>query len=594
MYAQRLRLPCVPVTIQIHGDVLGKGRPMKRFLRPVLLLALLVTLVGGAILAFRGAPTMAHPDPLPVADGEHEIVWLYAATSASNWERFVGAAEWLKVRLVDLEIHTEKAFPPQTTAVPEVVLNWPARQQRLLFRWYKLTSDWKTADWVAALARRPRPPLAIIGGNSSDTARDLAFRMREVCTALPLASRPLLLLTNATADRVPTEASEGGPEATSNEAENLYGVALSQVYEGRTFRFCFTNRQMAAAVTQFIGNQPDLKPDTDPFHMVKWDDDSYSRDLIDGFGRALRHLVAPDLARDWAFVTSVAVGSFPPTFAEGAFPLDRLGKDRPPPFRLALWPPTQLIDSSVGGFLKPNRYEMKVAEDLLDQVAQYKQNRPLLIVTGQSAPSRRFLHALALTAPVLARHFVVATGDGISFTNVYRDRQVAWPIQDLPFKLVFFCHHNPIDADAGFQRFSDAHASAAILGSAATTGTEDVLLYADIIEALVHAFRREDSPCADAGALAERMRALQLKAGRIGYAAEGRPLFGPDGNRQNGGEYIVCVRPRFRGERVLPEALIEVWAWEPDAVGAIWQRKEELAVPYYDGLREGGAHDGKD
>jgi hypothetical protein len=563
---------------------------MKRLLRPLLLLALSGALVGGAVLAFRGGPTLLRPTPLPVATDAHEIVWLYAATNASNWERFVAAVERLQRRFPVMELHTEGAFPPQTTVVPEVVLGFPPERRRLVFRWYKLTSDWKTRDWVEALARRQPPPLAVIGGNSSDTARDLAFRMREACAVLPPASRPLLLLTTATADRVPPE--EGTAEPAPDDHEEPYGVPLSRVYEGRTFRFCFTNRQMASAVTQLVGSQADLRPDTDPFHMVKWDDDSYSRDLIDGFGIALRRLVAPDDARDWTFATGLARGGFPPTFAGGALPLDRLGKEKAPPFRLADWPPTLLIDSSVGDFLKPNRYEMKVAGDLLDLVGQRKQNRPLLVVTGQSAPSRRFLHALALTAPEQARRFVVATGDGVSFNTVYRDRQVAWPIQDLPFKLVFFCHHNPIDPDAGFRPLAESRGAQEPLGSASTTGTEDVLLYADIVEAVARAFvRREsrDTPCADAGELAEAMTGLRLTEGQIRYGSSGRSLFGQHGNRLGGtGEHVVCVRPRFKGERVLPESVIEVWAWTPGAGGAAWQLKHRLTVPYYDGLREGG------
>jgi hypothetical protein len=590
---------------------------MKRLLRPVLLLALSGALVGGAVLAFRGGPSLSRPVPLPVAAGTHEIVWLYAATNASNWERFVAATERLEERFADLAVHTTGAFPPQTTAVPEVVLSWPAEQHRLVFRWYKLTSDWKTRDWIAALANRQPPPLAVIGGSTSDAARDLAFRMRAACAALPPASRPLLLLTTATADRVPLE--EGVADLGPDDPDEPYGIALNRVYPGRTFRFCFTNRQMAGAVTQFLGSQPDLRPDTDPFHMVKWDDDSYSRDLIDGFGRALRHLVAPDAARDWSFATGLAAGGFPPTFAGGAFPLDRLGKDRPPPFRLAILPPTQLIDSSVGDFLKPNRYEMKVAADLLDQVGQRRQNRPLLVVTGQSAPTRRFLHALALMAPEQTRRFVVATGDGVSFNSVYRDRQVAWPIQDLPCKLVFFCHHNPVDAGAGFRPESDARGAPAKLGSAAATGTEDVLLYTGIVEALVQAFHDGGVPCANAGALAERMAVLRLEAGRISSSPQGRLLFSDSGNRLGSvGEHVVCVRPRFMGvrilsdgtrapldpdaeltpdtviERVLPEATIEVWAWGPGAGGAAWQRKDRLTVPYYEGPREGGTPDGRD
>src|SRR5262249_24987557 len=157
-----------------------------------------------------------------------------------NWERFVAAAEWLQGRLLGLEVHTERAFPPQTTAVPEVALSWPAKGQRLLFRWYKLTSDWKTSDWVAALASRQRPPLAVIGGNSRDTARALAFGWGGRCAGLPRASQLLLLLTNATADRVPPE--EGTTEPTSSDPAEPYGVALSKIYERRTFRFCFTNR----------------------------------------------------------------------------------------------------------------------------------------------------------------------------------------------------------------------------------------------------------------------------------------------------------------------------------------------------------------
>ena len=37
-------------------------------------------------------------------------------------------------------------------------------------------------------------------------------------------------------------------------------------------------------------------------------------------------------------------------------------------------------------------------------------------------------------------------------------------------------------------------------------------------------------------------------------------MFGDDGNRTVGaGEHLVCLRPRFRGDRILPEATIEVW-----------------------------------
>ena len=62
--------------------------------------------------------------------------------------------------------------------------------------------------------------------------------------------RPLLLLTTATADRVRLTDSGTGSE----------GIRLVDLYRGRTFRFCFSNSQMAAAVTHFIWNRPELPP----------------------------------------------------------------------------------------------------------------------------------------------------------------------------------------------------------------------------------------------------------------------------------------------------------------------------------------------
>ena len=104
----------------------------------------------------------------------------------------------------------------------------------------------------------------------------------------------MLLLTTATADRV-APSSEGesfaAPERTqdarSDAKEQPIGVKLTQLYPGRTFRFCFTNQQMATAVSDFIWSRDDLRPTRDPVYMAMWNDDSYSRDLIEGFWGAL-------------------------------------------------------------------------------------------------------------------------------------------------------------------------------------------------------------------------------------------------------------------------------------------------------------------
>ena len=99
------------------------------------------------------------------------------------------------------------------------------------------------------------------------------------------------------------------------------------------------------------------------------------------------------------------------------------------------------MDPASAPSLTPKRFEGE--QDLTGAAPAA---RPLLVVTGQSTPSRRFLAELVRTSPAQARRLVVATGDAVSFNTIYRDRRVTWPIQDLPFPFVFFCHYDPIDA----------------------------------------------------------------------------------------------------------------------------------------------------
>jgi hypothetical protein len=602
---------------------------MKWLFRPSLLIALSAALVVGAAVVFWQSQrsTRTTPTPLAVAEGDYEIVWLYAATNASAWERFVAAlrrgADHLREEFPGLKAEVgPAAFPPQTTAVPEVALELPGGKRRLVFRWYKLTSDWNTHDWIDVLVRRNPPPLAIIGGSSSDVARELTRQVSELTDHMPAAQRPLLLLTTATADRVSQRTTEE-IEAISpphlpgdtEETDVAPGVLLNRIYPGRTFRFCFTNRQMAAAVTHFIWSQEDLRPDADPAYMVQWEDDSYSRDLIDGFWRALRYKVAQSIAREWSWLTAnVVCGGFPPHLGGGSFPLHLVGP-QVSRFHMSILPNPQIIDSSVGSFAMPNRYEAKVARDLCDLLMPSTprgspQQRPLLIVTGQSLPSRRFLRALARSAPGLGPRLVVATGDAIPFNTIYRDRQVAWPIQDLPFPLVFFCHHNPVDPAAGFRPQDSTLAGAGGADTStrapgtAATGTEDILLYAEILESLVQATLRDGQPCTGAAQLGERLAAVRLAGTRITYDPAGAPLFKPDGQRYSGtGEHVVCLRPWFQNGRVLPQATIEVWAWRPLERGSLpaqvaggrehlWQRCSEPLLVSYDefALEGGGGH----
>src|SRR5581483_2485383 len=126
------------------------------------------------------------------------------------------------------------------------------------------------------LARRDPPPLAILGGNSTERATEQANRLREATASLEEARRPLLLLTFATADRV-------GPEKTpflQGPPPHEDGLPLVDIYPGRTFRFCFTNLQMSSAVTSFIWTQNELRPDAFPVYTAEWEDDAYSKDLV--------------------------------------------------------------------------------------------------------------------------------------------------------------------------------------------------------------------------------------------------------------------------------------------------------------------------
>jgi hypothetical protein len=556
---------------------------MRQMFRPTILIALCAAaVVGAAAVVFQANPPANRPTPLRVADGDQEVAWLYPATGAANWERFVTAirraGDHLRADHPGLTVDEgPTVFPQQTTATPEVALSWPAEGRRLVFRWYKLTSNWNTNDWVGALLRRQPPPLAVIGGNTSDAARDLAVCMRSAAAGLPEASRPLLLLTTATADRV----AEDTGESYIADPANVPQVELNKLYGGQTFRFCFTNEQMAGAVTQFIWQRDNLRPDSDPVHVVRWHDDTYSRDLMGGFLDALQRLATSEAVADWVWATGCVANGSLSGLTAGGFPVRRAGMEGSG-FRMALLPTPQLIDSSVGTFLTPNRFEAQAARDLLDLAMAHPQRRPLLVVTGQAVPSRRFLRALERLAPDYTRNFVVATGDALSFNTVYRDRQVAWPIQDLPFPLVFFCHCDPIDPEAGFRFSRDDGSDEA---GTANTGTEDVLLNGYIVESLAQSFRRDGSFSADVAEMAGRLMQIQLHDGRPGFDPSGRLLFRAGGYRRTGtGEHVVCLLPRIEGGRVLPRSTLEVWFRHSDhSTGPVWGRQgPPLDVSYGD------------
>jgi hypothetical protein len=529
---------------------------MKWLLRPSSLFVLIgVLVVAAAAWVYYSTRLPSRPVPLPVADEDREIAWLNAATAASNWQRFIQA-----VTAVSKAEPGPETFPRHTTEVPEIAIPLPGQKGKLRIRWYKLTSEWPTSYWADALMKRSPPPLAIIGGNTTDSAAEQAREVRKAASRLDESQRPLLLLTTATADRIPSETSPADPD----------GVPLIGVYPGRTFRFCFSNHQMGETVTRFIWGQDELRPDAFPIYTAEWKDDPYSADLIRGFLSAIEPIqvqgVAAGAAGDWGLGAGFA--------GAGGFPLGALTvQNHQPPD--ALFPQPTYIPWSVGSFDRPNHYEATAALQILDDSNRHpRQRRALLVLSGQSGPSRRLVRAMCRLSPIRTRRFVLASGDTISFSTIVRDRNVTWPIQDLPCSLVVFCHDNPVGDISGEQPRGD------------TSGTEDLLLYQDIVEALMQASTYPRKLCARADDLREGLRQLRVEGGRVTLSGEGTHLFDAQGNRRSGtGEHVVWLRPSFVGERALPEARIVVYSWQP--ARAAWeQRGEPLRVLYTGGRPE--------
>lgn len=515
----------------------------------------LVVLVGGFVLYRSGWWRVAEgAKPLPVPSGDQEVAFLHIPTSGDTWENFVWGMKRAEMSAQGapggLRVDDSHAFPDRTTAVPEVVISRDGCAGKLRVRWYKVTNYAPTDAWVKALAARDPAPVALVGGWSSDRARELAEAM--TATNWP-GQKPLLLLATATADSVYPDEDNYAPDYTP--------PTLIGLYE-RSFRFCFTNRQMAASVTDFVMTDPALRPGPAvlpgmravagaaggtrtmvpwlaelkfpppgiaalpavaaeppgiPAFAVAWKDDPYALDLSEQFREAISE--------------------------QGALP------GRP---RLAV--ESTLIPFSVGRFARPNPYEAHVVDHILANLPR-RGERTVLVVPTVTAPARRILGGLAQGNPAAARRLVAVTGDGIPVNALFRDGEFAWPVRALPIPLVLFTHTDPFDWDEpgdptppkGYEL------TPPLKPGDVKNSTEDIQLFAAITRVLVRgafpdgANRVTDGP----DALAQRFRALEPA------------FFDPSGNRLTGsGEHVVVLRPTPRAEGgsvTYPDATIEVW-----------------------------------
>src|SRR3954452_15153206 len=120
---------------------------MRRLLTPliVVLLGVCVALATREMLRTRPAT------PSAVPAGDYEIAWIHTTTNPQTWERLVAGCRQMTREFPRVQLDEARAFLDQTAAVPEVVFTVPGRADRLHIRWYKLSSEVNTADWVRAL-----------------------------------------------------------------------------------------------------------------------------------------------------------------------------------------------------------------------------------------------------------------------------------------------------------------------------------------------------------------------------------------------------------------------------------------------------------
>lgn len=473
---------------------------MQRFITIIISLLGLTLLAAGLYLTVLGpTATMIPVSVAKISTGDQEIAWLHPATTIATWERFVAGLK----EVPGLEIDESAAFLEDSMKLPVVGLKQPGQAGTLWIRWYKLTGLRTIEVWVKDLCSRNPPPLAIVGGGNSERARDIAMQLTRYGKNHPSARLPVLLITTATADTV--------------QHPDLGIVDLMQIYPQRTFRYCFTNRQMAESICDFVRGQISGDPNlqiSSRISLISWQDDPFSEDLIDQFEEI------------WRMPTPAS--------------------PNPP-----VW--SHRIAHSVGGLNAPNKPETEAVRLLIQEANSESlavRGRELLVMPGGPAPARRMLRSLYRTDPNERFFWVVTVGDAIDWNTIYRDRRLTWSIEDVPFPLIVFMHRNPVEKQLRSGRGFVPDSSAS--DTASSTGTDDLLLYRDIGRSLARGCFEDQAMMLGS----ERL----LKSLREQEDDQQQRLFDEVGNRTGrGGEFITLLRPRHEGLQILPRSTIEVY-----------------------------------
>ncbi|MBI3408831.1 MAG: hypothetical protein HY040_10780 [Planctomycetes bacterium] len=552
--------------------------------RGVLAILFLAALAGAGYFLLRGWAGPAFADVKEVPAGAQEIAWLAPATSSDAWERLVAAAKLVREQWRSaqpkgepLEVNLDQAFLDLTADVPEIVFSFPKNKKaRLLVRWYKLSGELDTRYWVGKLAARKTPPLAIIGGDISDRAIAQAGVLNEFRGKWQGAD-PLFLITTATAERYNDGSSHSG------DIDHSSWPKVMEIYQDRTFRYAFTNTRMVESVLEFVRQNPQVCADKNSEPQV--------------FAGALAQAgLAPGSALATLGILNAA-GHVEAFFLYTlAWLDDGYSKDLAETFRTvfvahakeASDQPVMKIDNgyirfSSGGYNEPNPQEEIAVGLYLATNDKFRDQHTLLVLPTAAQRARRFLRTLCRRAPSEVRNTVVLTGDAISFNNVYRDRDIAWNIQDVPVPLVFFSHRNPTDPSAGFGKQETGSRLPT------TTGTQDLLLNVDILQSLLQACFTDDGRLLQsADAVLPRLANTRWREGRVAPTLTAAmesdlPLFGDDGNRHAGtGEHVLWLKPTFDGSRNLPEAEISIWSLDRESTGGRWRMSDQPLKVRYD------------
>ncbi len=479
---------------------------------------LLLVVGGGGIYWMTNSPSRGSQ--------EETILWLAPPTYMVSWQRFVQA---LRVEVSSAfgdtaALDLDKVAPLEPGTTPEVVLSHAGRAIR--WRWAIQTGD--LADLLEREIGQSGKVLGVIGGSTTESALQLARALNSYSPTLPDEKHPVLILQTATAEWVYGSGARKmwEPENAQQQLVGSQAEKLMSIYPGKTFRFGFNNSRIAEVVTKYIcGLYQPISPR--PAMQVVWEDDPYGVDVLESFQKAYARQVGA---------------------AGGGQPVR--------------------IRSGVGALDTPNRHEMKAAGVMANELAESRKlGRSWIVMGGQADPCRRFLTALSRKLPTNNSKDLplIAFGDTPGFNRVFRDQRLLWPIDDLPFELVFFCHQDPSSRQAGFGDNPPADQKWQ------TNSTDDLLLWRNIAGGLIAAWGHTAPNATSPKSLCEALSLLTVENGSLDQVADrhdglkftissgdGRDqkrFFDREGDRLSGtGEHLVHLEPAKDGLvlRVIP------------------------------------------